>query len=1076
MRRKGLALLIVLGILGVLAVLGVSFVTIARLERKASQQRLWGTRALLLARSGIEDALARLASGQDPDAQECRYRGEDLDGSGALDGPEPDAERFRPGHLDTESCPLDLTLVPSFAVRSGGSGTLRLIDGRPRGCSGALQGDLGPSGNQYGLKILGGGFYVNGGNPEVDVWRSSYADTLRRMLGDLAQALDLEDGSEDGLPVGRGDGEALIHSRPLGGWTSWEGISTLLGPEKFAVLRPYLCLSAWVDRHVIRPNPGWGWAYNSRPDASLNRTLPGGRPDPGARGEIDAIDFAPDFERVYDWGAVPQRLGPNEGRAPVELAWARRRRPALLALLSNLRGNWLDEGVGTVYANGDLYAQRREASLDNAWSGSDECHLVAAQLMACPDPLDTWQAFHAFCDGLPLSGGEEALPEARLEMNRQAKRDLIKANFNPNSDLNRFNPDAVLWKLVDKSDLTQYSTEFSLFPVQEREISSLGRVLDASGRILASRTVTVTVPAPSVVRLSTQRELAAGDLGSLDEAGDERGTRLPGFVLDGRDAFLSESRSPLAPERTWGHRLDVQGLYPGTWMDGDSGGASLQTYPEPCVSPRGPLFQRPADYDGSLRLATTETPEGATYGAPGGNPTCLARFDDAFDLDFALGDASCHPDVEQATRKPDGTADLRELKLGLLRAPRWTGRLGTLYPDGAYSCRGRAPAFAGLANARPSRGLMSFWVKDDAHLLPWSRGRMYLGGTGFGPLATPADPTLDTQWFSILHVPDTGTLGVDVASPGQLAYWAMFDADHSETAFYENLYRVLPEEDSGPRWHLVTFAWDTGSESGGSAVGVAHGVLLLDEGSTVQDRRSRFEQEYLYNVGDEYTGWITDDWTASGAYGPHLMTLGPWERHLYQPDTGWNVGGGADATFDEFALWDYGPDACGHDGPAPALAATRWREGRYYRQDAWPERGLEEADASSRRAAQYLSAPIRLPVGSRIQGIHWTWLNPKALPGDFAEVALTRASPSPGGWEYLWGDRLSRSVRAPGWAAELQCWDCGRAASGPFRIQAVFRRTVPLADDVPVLESPVLDDLSVVYRTCGAPLSAWTQE
>ena len=82
-RRRGLVLVVVVGVLGVLAVLGMAFVTMARLERRASQQRLQASRALLLARSGLEDALARLDMGQDPLDASNRYGGENWDGDAA---------------------------------------------------------------------------------------------------------------------------------------------------------------------------------------------------------------------------------------------------------------------------------------------------------------------------------------------------------------------------------------------------------------------------------------------------------------------------------------------------------------------------------------------------------------------------------------------------------------------------------------------------------------------------------------------------------------------------------------------------------------------------------------------------------------------------------------------------------------------------------------------------------------------------------------------------------------------------------------------------------------------------------
>ena len=62
--RRGLALILVVGVLALMAVMGSAFVMLSRLERRAAHQRLHATQALLLARSGLEDALARVSAGQ----------------------------------------------------------------------------------------------------------------------------------------------------------------------------------------------------------------------------------------------------------------------------------------------------------------------------------------------------------------------------------------------------------------------------------------------------------------------------------------------------------------------------------------------------------------------------------------------------------------------------------------------------------------------------------------------------------------------------------------------------------------------------------------------------------------------------------------------------------------------------------------------------------------------------------------------------------------------------------------------------------------------------------------------------
>ena len=146
--HRGLALIVVAGALAVLAVLATTFVAVSQMERRASAHRLAATRAVLLARSGLEDALARLASGQDSSLGADRYGGEDGDLSGGtLDVFESAQERYRPGTADVETCPPAEALRPSFAARSGSAPRFVTLDGRQRGWSGAL------SGWTYALKV-----------------------------------------------------------------------------------------------------------------------------------------------------------------------------------------------------------------------------------------------------------------------------------------------------------------------------------------------------------------------------------------------------------------------------------------------------------------------------------------------------------------------------------------------------------------------------------------------------------------------------------------------------------------------------------------------------------------------------------------------------------------------------------------------------------------------------------------------------------------------------------------------------------------------------------------------------------
>lgn len=416
-RAPGLALLLVVGVLGVLGALAASFVSLAQMERRAARQRLHATRALLLARAGLEDALARLESGQDPLRAPVRYAGEDWDADGVQSQFERQQEILRPSALDTWGCPVRHALRPSFFVSDGGGLPRYLpVQGVMRGYSGSLEGE-----GVYSLKVEArGGFHVNGGNPAYPA-ADGYNAVLRRILGTLCEALDREDGTPGNGPVSEADGFNLIDARPAGGWQNLEQIRVVaLGGSatKLEALRDYLILDAWVDRKVIRPNATAALKdvdFKTWADIRLGALTEGGAPTRGA----------PGFEELG---------GRVVGRAPVSLAWARSRRPALIALVAGLEGLYLDPSTGCCLLGGDLIGTLRPAALSLNWAnGTDECREIADQILSATSELAAWQQWSAFCDALTITGtsGDPL----------QAKRDLLKANFNPNTALNKFNPD-----------------------------------------------------------------------------------------------------------------------------------------------------------------------------------------------------------------------------------------------------------------------------------------------------------------------------------------------------------------------------------------------------------------------------------------------------------------------------------------------------------------------------------------------------------------------------------------------------------------------------------------------------------
>ncbi len=1074
-RRSGLVLLVVVGVLGVLVVLSTAFVTLAQLERRASQQRLQGTKALLLARSGLEDALARLSAGQDPGLPESAYGGEDWDGlGGSLSAFEAQQEVFRTGSANTEDCPLPQAMRPSFfaRVQPSPNPALQTVEGRQRGYSGALQG-----GNTYALKILTqGGIYLNGGDPSqvpteylTPYWHIPYPDynlMLRGMLGTLAKAVDeAQDGGIDGLPVGEADGFNLIDRRPRTsrGWESWEQVRDLaLGGSqaKLDALKSSLALQARVDRKVIRPNYSLevGFQYSPPTWAEIKKIH--SSPTTGKA--------APDFERIPLTAS-----GRIVGRAPVDLAWARTRKPVLIALLSGLRGIcWPHQVYGEFYSGFApmpwyLNWTPVEVMVQNAWSPADDAHRIADRIAAFSGPLETWSQWNAFCDAIPdacLTGTSDE---------RVAKRDILKANFNPNSDLNKFNPNPSLWKTVDKSDLVAYSTEFSLLGVCDRELESLGRVLDRSGRLLASRTVRATLAADAVLRLDTQKEFLCEDLGDPDTAGDEKDLRTPGFTRAGCPELITQSAGS---DRTWGYTQDAGSRYPGSWMNGDSRGVSLQTYPEPCVTtgPGSGLSVNAADYDGNLQLATVETRAQDPYGCGMYAPArmmMLARFDDAFDLDVHDGAGACVPDVQQVTQ----AAGASELSKSLLD----TDTPNTLYPDGCYSELGRTPVYYDRDNTPGRHGLMSFWVKNNWATLAPTTGLPNPPRTI--PHAYVKRSNMIQNWSSDGNSPNQMFFIGMSQFFGSFQFMLFVEEGHSGDTptsgkRAEHLFGTPDREILPRRWYLLTTYWNFDDPDYGS------GAVVADWGVGPGDFAS-FDQ-YSTALNDPS---VATDITLPDLYGAHRMALGgmgttgPMQDCLNRSGSAL-ANAGADATLDEFAVYDFGVNY----GAARTYAFQRYLEGRYYKCAMYSNLDDLLHAPLGDEAATYFTPPLRLPAGAFLKRAHWTWLRgPGAQPDDYAEIELTDLA----GVRYLDeaggdGSARTRSTRDPGWSKDRQAWDARHLLRTPFRAHVVFRREsmdpedpTMVDENSPILDSPVFDDLSLVYSPTreGFRLSVWRQ-
>lgn len=982
--RRGVALMMVAGVLALLVTLATAFVTLAQHQRRASVHRIQGVKAHLLACAGLENAIARLAQGQDPGRGDVAYAGEDWDASGGgLSAFESAQEVWHPGIPDTEDCPVTQALRPSFFVRQEATGLPRTVavQDRQRGYSGTL-----PGVGTYALKVedesaklnVNGGFLDEGDrdgdgvpdhrDPDVRLNPGNPKDTGRGWNFQLARVLDvLGQQAEVGVA---GLGTLVLQARPPGGYRSIAALQAALGTSKD--LSDWLTCSGWVDRSVVHPH-----GFESQPPAVSLSDVKKGR------------------------AALVLEEG---GRPPVNLNAASG--AVLRALLSGLSGrSW----------HHPLYPQTY--TLDAAVADG------IAQAMLQSRPFRSRGHFGAFVDGLipsVINGYHMAPAVPTVEGDdlvfcgggNLAAADLVKANFDPNSMLNKHLPDQLMWRWVDKSDLVTWSTEGSLGSTGAFRVFCVGRVAGAESVVEAM------VEAFTVLSQSTQQDFLGG--------------REPD---DGAQSCLSLCGDPLArttgASAAWRH-----------WGGGAGRGLAVATYP--CQP--GAAAAQAAECDGAIGLATVEM---SPTPAAGMTLLFLHHFDDGWDADGGA----------EPARKPGGPNDAN-LQADPA-APVWpppAQEPGTLYPDGMHAQQGRAPAYqaqgnlpegvpiTGVSGQFTNRGVISYWCKPVADVLPWSdyskgtpvevsvvRGHTVPGGSG--------PYFLSQAWLVGRQNAMVGFLGESIAS--------FSDAQH------ERMYFRIAQGGSrlpGARWRLTTAWWDT---SPGSQVAL-------------------YCQGLMPMAGQMNAGYATpldpllgDDLTADTGI---RLVLGGQKTDMV---VGVTTPLYANQIVDEFAVCDFGVGAL----PAvEAWASVRYKEGRYYKGEPGGSQGA------------FLSVPLGSGGPLRVLKASWTAYLPSESRLELVASSVLPASGTPrlvdpqmvesgSGSPRLWieVDLMGVDGTLDGAPLVRMAQDAPVQQILPgFRYRVRFRNGHPYPMDAPVLETPFFDDIRFMVQPPGWPrLTAW---
>lgn len=292
-------------------------------------------------------------------------------------------------------------------------------------------------------------------------------------------------------------------------------------------------------------------------------------------------------------------------------------------------------------------------------------------------------------------------------------RDLILANFDPNTLSNDFNPDKVVFRNTDKADLIYYSTEFSFEDLcGVYTIESLGRVLSDKVTSISEYTITAQVDLFEAVRLTTQSQL----VGSV--------TSAP--VM--RERF---GKNKSASMTKWG---DIVG--------GNTGSMTM-SHPEPYVaSLSDPMkFIKEGVFDGRIGLSPVKHNVNRPPVVEGVSATLWTWFEGTFSAQDLNGTvkAGAPSDSSEVLRfqslpygRPMAYEELRESDSPLLRphSHAFTGGPGTVFADGVFSeaskCPGWIPDNHLVGSPAGFRQSVMFAMKPNFNVKDSNRTRNFL--------------------------------------------------------------------------------------------------------------------------------------------------------------------------------------------------------------------------------------------------------------------------------------------------------------------------------------------------------------
>ncbi|MFC1587440.1 PilX N-terminal domain-containing pilus assembly protein [Planctomycetota bacterium] len=416
-------------------------------------------------------------------------------------------------------------------------------------------------------------------------------------------------------------------------------------------------------------------------------------------------------------------------------------------------GIFLDNFVNQLYQK--IHGDSSSGLAANPIESWEEFEFVIANLLdnMLPDDHEFWNEFWA--DWSPGPGGYEREYSGRRRLlppdvdyqywsryGRKIILDLLLANFNPNSQLNDFNPDRHIFRMVDKAQLTQYTTELCFEPTGYFQINALGQVTQADGSMVASRKIHTVIKSFEIFRISTQSQFMKGLEGGSSES----------------DLLQYCSSSPLG-DTPWG--------------------TSIASYPEPLLENASGDYIPASIYDGQLMLSSYQFPLEQHVGA---------NFQISFDGRLAPPGVGMWIKTHTSLFTNNMgvfSNDLLTFNQFLYQGPRnepTSDRLtyvkgsqpdtvlpGVLFPDGALSDAGRALGFSGTffgdPNVQGRRGALQFWVKPNFDTQAGGRLRKLFCFMGSSYNDSPSGSCDLYRSFTLMYLPHGQLTNLEKISP-----------------------------------------------------------------------------------------------------------------------------------------------------------------------------------------------------------------------------------------------------------------------------------------------------------------------